>query len=78
MLICLTTLLLNITNIEFNKQDYNALKRAKYVCSSDARYKDTPCLKRFLKKETRVYWAICGEKELYVGTKEELEKYGTI
>lgn len=78
MLICLTTLLLNITNIEFNKQDYNALKRAKYVCRSDARYKDTPCLKKFLKKETRVYWAICGEKELYVGTKEELEKYGTI
>jgi len=78
MLICLTTLLLNITSIEFTKQDYNALKRAKYVCANDSRYSDTPYLKRFLKKETRVYWAICGEKELYVGTKKELEEYGTI
>lgn len=77
MLICLATMLVNITNINFTDQDLKALKRAEYVCGHDARYKDTPCLKKFLKKETRVYWAICGEKQLYVGTKEELEKYGT-
>ena len=77
MLICLTTMLVNITNINFTDQDLKALKRAEYVCSHDARYSDTPCLKKFLKKDTRVYWAICGEKSLYTGIKKELEEYGT-
>jgi hypothetical protein len=63
---CVATILMNISGEQFgiDKRDIKSLMRATNVCSIDKRYSDTPCLKYFSKRESGVYWAICGEKEL--------------
>lgn len=63
MLICMTTIIINLSNIKLNDTDFKAIKRSQHVCSSDVRYNDQPCLKKFVKKEERLYNAICGIKE---------------
>lgn len=63
MLICMTTIIINLTTFPLNNTDFKAIKRSQFVCSSDKRYNDQPCLKKFVKKEKRVYNAICGVKE---------------
>ena len=60
-IICATTIFLNTSGLDWNKHDTKIYKRAKHVCSTDKRYKDTnPCVKKFIKKEARVYNVICG------------------
>lgn len=64
MLMCLATQIINLTNLSWNEDDRAALKRARYVCRTDERYKyDTPCLVRFTKKAELEYLAICGAKK---------------
>lgn len=60
-LVCAATLIVNLTKYPINDRDKSVIKRAKYVCSSDSRYTDTPCLKRFIKKGKLSYMAICGK-----------------
>lgn len=64
--LCITTMLLNQSSFYFgsDKRDLSSLKRATEVCKTDERYKDQPCLRKFLKRENGVYWALCGEKEV--------------
>ncbi len=64
-LLCISTLILNITGQPFgeDRRDVKALERTIKVCKTDERYKDSPCLKKILKKEPGVYWAECGSKE---------------
>jgi len=45
-------------------RDFKSLKRAEYVCRTDSRYKNTPCLTQYLKREDGVYWAICGVEKI--------------
>lgn len=40
------------------KEDSKMLEYAKTRCIKI--YTDSPCLKKFIKKDKRVYWAICG------------------
>lgn len=63
---CITLVILNASNQPFTSdpRDLKSLARAKHVCATDSRYRDQPCLKKFLKKENGIYWAICAEKEL--------------
>jgi len=58
-LICIATILVNISLV--NKDDVNALTAATKRCSEI--YPEAPCLKKFIKREERVYWAICGESK---------------
>jgi len=59
-LICTATILFGI-RLPLNIDDRNALKTATQNCSKY--YPEAPCLKKFIKKEELVYWAICGEKK---------------
>ncbi len=47
-----------------DRRDFRTLKRSEVVCRTDTRYKHTPCLTRFIKREDGVYWAICGVKKI--------------
>mgnify|MGYP005993101781 CR=1 FL=1 len=59
ILTCLTTILLNITDIPYNDQDFKTMKVAQRTCSK--RYNS--CLKNFQKREQGVYRVLCGDKE---------------
>lgn len=61
-LICLSTLILSYSGDQVfqTKQDIAALKRAEFVCSTDSRYREQPCIKAFIKKDIGVYNVICG------------------
>lgn len=58
--LCRETKIENLTQFPWNDNDQAALDRAKFVCSHDDRYTDTPCLVKFTKKEERGFLAICG------------------
>ena len=62
-LACVAVVLLNLTDIPFNKQDYESLSRAQVVCGQE-RY-DKGCVKEFQKREQGVYRVECGNKELF-------------
>lgn len=62
-LICAATIIINTSGDPWNEHDEKVMKRATYVCATNERYEDTPCLVKFYKKETRAYWAICGVPE---------------
>ena len=51
MLICLVTLMVNLTATSFNDQDFVSMTRAQHVCKVDKRY--AGCLTKFIKKKTR-------------------------
>lgn len=55
--ICAATLMINLSSEPWNSLDMKSKKRASYVCKKQ--YKS--CLKKFVKKEKRVYNAICGD-----------------
>ena len=60
-LLCAATLWINTTNEPWTKHDIKIYKRASHVCSTDSRYKDThPCVAKFIKKDIRVYYVLCG------------------
>lgn len=67
ILTCLTTVLLNVSTIDYNAQDYKNLARASYVCGE----KDS-CLKSFQKREQGIYRALCGKKQEF--SKKEFDK----
>lgn len=60
-LICLTTILLNISGSSYNKQDFKNLEAAQTTCAT----KYNSCLKNFQKREKGVYRVLCGEKEQF-------------
>ena len=63
--ICLAAMIYTLPNVKMgtDRRDMLALKRAEYVCKTDKRYIDQPCLSQFLKREDGVYWVLCGEKK---------------
>ena len=62
-LICLPTKMINTSGFPWNDHDKSILKRARYVCSKDARYaSDTPCVGMFHKKEERGFLVLCTYK----------------
>jgi hypothetical protein len=67
ILTCLTTVLLNISAIDYNAQDYKNLARASYVCGEKE-----GCLKSFQKREQGVYRTLCGEKQEF--SRKEFDK----
>ena len=58
-LICVATILVGFSE-PMSKDDTNALKTATNNCSKY--FPEAPCLKKFIKREELVYWAICGAK----------------
>ena len=69
ILTCLTTILLNISGISYNAQDFKNLAITQATCKR--RYNS--CLKQFQKREQGVYRVLCGEKEEF--DKKALDKY---
>lgn len=57
---CAMTIIINLTS-QWTDDDIAALRRAKVACKE--KYHDAPCLKRFTKKKTRTYQALCGEEK---------------
>lgn len=57
---CALAILINLTQHPFNNTDLKHIVTAKSRCGQI--YKDSPCLKKFIKREKKVYWAICGKK----------------
>lgn len=70
-LMCLATVIVNMTTTPLNKQDYAAISRAEYVCST-SRY-DKGCVKQFQKREQGIYRVECGDKTLF--DKKDVENY---
>lgn len=59
--VCAATILVNQSSEPWNDKDKQAQARATKVCKE--RYgPQSPCLKKFTKREPQVYWAICGAK----------------
>jgi hypothetical protein len=58
-IICAATLMLNLTQFSWNKQDKQALTTAEKRCSE--LYKKSPCVKKFTKVEPGIYRIICGK-----------------
>lgn len=73
-LTCAVTLLVNVSTISINQQDLRSFARAAKTCGSNKRYKESPCLKKFIKREQGTYWAICGEKQEYDTEQESFSK----
>lgn len=57
---CPAILMVNKSEEPWNNKDYDTKKRAMQRCGEI--YKDSPCLKVFVKTEPQSYWAICGEQ----------------
>jgi hypothetical protein len=60
VLACQAPVIKNMTDI-WTLHDQLILKNVKSRCKE--KFKHNPCLKFFLKKEERVYWAYCGGKQ---------------
>lgn len=58
--LCASTLWINLTMEPWNSHDKKVYERALHVCSTDRRYRDTPCVRSFTKVETQTYRVICG------------------
>lgn len=64
-LACAAVIWINLSKEAWNNHDRKIYQRAKVVCSTNYRYKDThPCVARFTKKEPRVYNVLCGPEKL--------------
>lgn len=59
-LVCAPTIKINKTKHPWNEHDNKTMKRSTKVCSTDERYIDFPCLKKFIKVGKQDYHAICG------------------
>lgn len=58
---CKNPELINESKEDWNqREDKWAIQRAIKVCATDEHYSDTPCLKKFIKREPLTYAAICG------------------
>lgn len=53
------TMVYNTTYLPWTKEDQENLQFNRGRCVQ--LYADAPCLKKFIKKGERHYWAICGE-----------------
>lgn len=62
-LVCAATLWINLTKEPWNDHDKKIYRRAQHVCSSDDRYKETPCVKKFIKSDIRTYRVLCGRSK---------------
>lgn len=60
LLLCIPTQMINNTHYAWNQDDYRSMKQASITCKMQ--YKNDPCLKKFIKKEQYVFWAICGKE----------------
>ena len=60
-LVCAATIWINLTNSSWNDHDKKIYKRAKFVCENQ--YKNTPCVKKFIKSGKKMYRVICGYKK---------------
>lgn len=58
-LACPITLMVNETKDPWNKEDFKVLNTANTRCGEI--YQDSPCVKKFYKKEEQSYWVICGK-----------------
>jgi hypothetical protein len=56
---CPATVIVNETVLPWNETDQAGLVTATKRCSFY--YKNSPCLKKFIKKEVNAYHAICGK-----------------
>lgn len=64
LLVCAATVWINLSQEDWNNQDKKIYWRAKEVCSTNYRYKDThPCVAKFTKKAPRVYNVLCGQEK---------------
>ena len=70
-LICLATILTNLSGLDWNTHDLKMKEYAKNVCSTREQYKDTPCLKEFIKTGKRSYQAICSTQTQKQGERDE-------
>lgn len=61
--ICAATIWINLTKDPWNAHDKKIYKRAVQVCGTDVRYKDSPCVAKFIKKPERTYNVLCGGKK---------------
>ena len=61
-LFCPDTKLINVSNRAINGHDLKTMHRTKGRCK--VHFPDAPCLIKFIKRDTKTYWAICGEKRL--------------
>lgn len=68
-LICVTTILLNITGQPYNQNDFNVLSRAQQVCKET----HNGCVTKFQKRPKQTYRVLCGEKVEF--DKKKLDKY---
>lgn len=59
--ICVATMVVNLSNEPINKIDIQSMNHAKKRCPKI--YPNNPCLKKFTKVEKLVYRAICGPKK---------------
>jgi hypothetical protein len=66
-MICLAAILINLTAIPFNKQDFKSIARSQIVCA-----KKEGCVKNFQKREQGVYRVLCGKKEEF--SRKEFDK----
>lgn len=57
MLTCIATILINLTNQPWNKHDLEVKDFASKRCV--VHYQNSPCLKKFIKKDKQTYNAIC-------------------
>ena len=72
--VCLNTFFLNWSSEPWNDYDKKRYERSIYVCATDERYEETPCLKSFIKVEPRVYRSICGPKTMIRSIKVEVNE----
>lgn len=57
---CAETKIINESKYPWNKKDDYQLEYSKKRCKQI--YKSSPCLKTFIKRKKRTYWAICGKE----------------
>lgn len=55
---CVAPIILNQSGTDWNDHDNKILEKYRTRCGKV--FKDSPCLKTFIKKEEQVYWVICG------------------
>ena len=65
-LLCLTTMVLNISGLPMNVHDFDVMERATRKCE-----KQKQCLTRFEKRDFRNYRGICGKKTKFSRKKFE-------
>lgn len=69
VLMCVATILMNISGIPYTSQDFKAIARTQVVCRD--KYKG--CLRQFQKREVGVYRVLCGDQQEF--DRKVLDKY---